>query len=490
MTHTSLQAPRRSADQSEVPKKANAGLAVQRAAVEDRRPEAAAQRKLADMAANSPRVQQQRAQSERMQPGLPGQLKAGIESLSGMSMDHVRVHYNSSKPAQLQAHAYAQGSDIHVAPGQEAHLPHEAWHVVQQAQGRVKPTLPVAGMAVNDDAGLEAEADTMGARADMRGRGAGDAIQLASMAASHVPASASPGGEVVQRNVGFNAAALAAPFFRATNGNGVIVRPNWTGHWANPGVIAGLGAGNSRNHVVAYHHIAEALVNLANAIYVGLAGGGGAGGAVAALTGVSDALYPGAAGAEYAAMTANRTALVTAITNVANHAAPTLLEQNAMEQAATALEGDLMSAPQNVRAANANMNLRIGNNIDATYHLTALPAFGGGAGFLQGNTMPAAWLAAGGAQWGHVGLGGTALAPGAQFYVMDPVHNAMVDRFTAHGAAHLGVNVTVVRNDDPANMVPGYTANAPLSSTANPGGGGFAVLLFDPAGANLPIRFA
>lgn len=77
--------------------------------------------------------------------GLPNQLKAGIENLSGMSMDHVKVHYNSDKPAQLQAYAYAQGSEIHVAPGQEKHLPHEAWHVVQQAQGRVKPTLQMKG---------------------------------------------------------------------------------------------------------------------------------------------------------------------------------------------------------------------------------------------------------------------------------------------------------------------------------------------------------
>ncbi len=69
---------------------------------------------------------------------LPDALKTGIERLSGMSMDHVKVHYNSDKPAQLQAHAYAQGSDIFVAPGQEHHLPHEAWHVVQQRQGRVR----------------------------------------------------------------------------------------------------------------------------------------------------------------------------------------------------------------------------------------------------------------------------------------------------------------------------------------------------------------
>ena len=102
----------------------------------------------------------------RNRTGMPDALKAGIESLSGLSMDHVRVHYNSAKPAQLNAHAYAQGSEIHVAPGQERHLPHEAWHVVQQAHGRVRPTAQMkTGVPVNDDRGLEAEADAMGARA-------------------------------------------------------------------------------------------------------------------------------------------------------------------------------------------------------------------------------------------------------------------------------------------------------------------------------------
>jgi hypothetical protein len=98
--------------------------------------------------------------------GLPDNLKSGIESLSGMSMDNVKVHYNSGKPAQLNALAYAQGSDIHVAPGQERYLPHEAWHVAQQAQGRVRPTIQVKdGVPVNDDKGLEQEADVMGQRA-------------------------------------------------------------------------------------------------------------------------------------------------------------------------------------------------------------------------------------------------------------------------------------------------------------------------------------
>lgn len=95
--------------------------------------------------------------------GMPDGLKAGIEQLSGMDMSDVRVHYNSAKPAQLKALAYSQGSEIHLAPGQDQHLAHEAWHVVQQKQGRLKPNAD--GIAINDDPALETEADTMGAKA-------------------------------------------------------------------------------------------------------------------------------------------------------------------------------------------------------------------------------------------------------------------------------------------------------------------------------------
>lgn len=98
--------------------------------------------------------------------GLPDDLKSGVENLSGYAMDDVKVHYNSAEPAKVQAHAYAQGTDIHIASGQEKHLPHEAWHVVQQKQGRVQPTLQMKGnVNVNDDAGLENEADVMGGKA-------------------------------------------------------------------------------------------------------------------------------------------------------------------------------------------------------------------------------------------------------------------------------------------------------------------------------------
>lgn len=104
--------------------------------------------------------------SSENRTGLPEQLKTGIERLSGLSMDDVRVHYNSPEPAGLQASAYTQGADIHVGPGQERYLSHEAWHVVQQMRGRARPTLHAkAGVAIDDDAGLEEEADVMGAKA-------------------------------------------------------------------------------------------------------------------------------------------------------------------------------------------------------------------------------------------------------------------------------------------------------------------------------------
>jgi hypothetical protein len=108
---------------------------------------------------------QETVQRKPNKTGLPDDLKLGLESLSGYSMDDVKVHYNSSRPAQVNARAFAQGNQIHLASGQEKHLPHEAWHVTQQKQGRVQPTMTFNGAAINDDAGLEKEADVMGRKA-------------------------------------------------------------------------------------------------------------------------------------------------------------------------------------------------------------------------------------------------------------------------------------------------------------------------------------
>ena len=94
--------------------------------------------------------------------GLPDGMKERAERMSGFSFDDVRVHFQSSKPASVQALAYTQGNQVYIGPGQEQHLGHELGHVVQQKQGRVHPTGNVAGMPLNDDRGLEKEADTLG----------------------------------------------------------------------------------------------------------------------------------------------------------------------------------------------------------------------------------------------------------------------------------------------------------------------------------------
>lgn len=127
------------------------------------RPEAVTQRKFQEAA--DKHTLQQPYQNYENNTGLPDKLKYGLENLSGYSLDDVRVYYNSDKPAQFMALAYAQGSEIHLGPGQEKHLPHEAWHVVQQKQGRVQPTMQMNGFLINADHTLEDEATSMGNRA-------------------------------------------------------------------------------------------------------------------------------------------------------------------------------------------------------------------------------------------------------------------------------------------------------------------------------------
>jgi|GEM_PF-4777197 len=127
---------------------------------------------LEQRASSSPEAEHRRVLDgrNRTQPappdrsGIPARLKAGAEALSGISLDDVRIHYNSSRPAGLDALAFTQGSEIHVAPGQERHLAHEVWHSVQQKQGRVKPTAQRKGVPVNAEDSLEREADSIGAR--------------------------------------------------------------------------------------------------------------------------------------------------------------------------------------------------------------------------------------------------------------------------------------------------------------------------------------
>jgi len=120
---------------------------------------------------------QTKAEKKMTGNSIPNSTKSNLESLSGYNLDDVRVHYNSPMPAQMQALAYTQGTDVHVAPGQEEHLPHELWHVVQQKQGRVQPTVQQKGVGINNDPALEREADEMGAKAVQR-KAAGHTVQF------------------------------------------------------------------------------------------------------------------------------------------------------------------------------------------------------------------------------------------------------------------------------------------------------------------------
>ena len=255
-----MQAPQLAKNDFDAAQTDTARAVAQKRVLAENPPEAVAQRKLAEMMNNGSRVLQQRALSDAIHnsprmvaqryemsalfgrsvipqgdgampaeaslaqreektnnTGLPNQLKSGIESLSGMSMDHVTVHYNSDKPAQLQAHAYAQGSEIHLGAGQERHLPHEAWHDVQQAQGRVRPTLQMEAGAVNDDASLEKEADMMGEKAaQFKGdHGARDLVAEERVA-----------GAVTQRVSGFQRRAQADAVVQR------VVYPNDNAMWA------------------------------------------------------------------------------------------------------------------------------------------------------------------------------------------------------------------------------------------------------------------
>ncbi len=99
------------------------------------------------------------------QNALPDPIRDAMEQISGFDLSAVNVHYNSREPTKLGAKAFAKSNDIHLGSGQENELPHEAWHIVQQMQGRVPANGMRDGVATNMDQRLESEADAMGQKA-------------------------------------------------------------------------------------------------------------------------------------------------------------------------------------------------------------------------------------------------------------------------------------------------------------------------------------
>ncbi len=103
---------------------------------------------------------------------LPKDVRAKMEASFGTSFENVRVREDGSAK-ELNALAYTRGNLITFAPGKMDFssqsglelLGHEITHTRQQQEGRVKATRQAKGVGINDDSGLESEADRMGAKA-------------------------------------------------------------------------------------------------------------------------------------------------------------------------------------------------------------------------------------------------------------------------------------------------------------------------------------
>jgi len=120
-----------------------------------------------------PENEKKQSGSSGTKTNLPNDVRGKMESSFGTDFSGVNIHQNSGKASNIGALAYTQGSDVHFAPGQynpgsqkgQELIGHELTHVVQQRQGRVKPTKQGKGMPINDNPSLEKEADEMGAKA-------------------------------------------------------------------------------------------------------------------------------------------------------------------------------------------------------------------------------------------------------------------------------------------------------------------------------------
>jgi len=98
----------------------------------------------ADSTSSSAAVRQAPAASGSGRP-LPAELQSSLGSSLGVDFSQVRV-FEGPHVSSINAVAFTRGAEIHFAPGEyrpgttagRELLAHEAWHVVQQQQGRVK----------------------------------------------------------------------------------------------------------------------------------------------------------------------------------------------------------------------------------------------------------------------------------------------------------------------------------------------------------------
>lgn len=103
---------------------------------------------------------------------LPEDVQFQMESSFSQDLSNVKIHKNSRRAKELNAHAFTEGNDVHIADGKynpttnegKALIGHELTHVIQQKSGRVSPTVQFNRIGINTEDHLEKEADTIGER--------------------------------------------------------------------------------------------------------------------------------------------------------------------------------------------------------------------------------------------------------------------------------------------------------------------------------------
>ena len=151
--------------------------------------------------------------ADRNASGMPPQVQGQMEQAFGTDFSGVRIHESSPSAESMGALAYTQGSDIHFQPGLyqpgseqgKELLGHELAHVVQQSEGRVATPSQAKQAGVNDDSGLEREADEMAAQA------------IAGGVATSARSGAAAPGNVIQRREAAAPAATPATDNNATD---------------------------------------------------------------------------------------------------------------------------------------------------------------------------------------------------------------------------------------------------------------------------------
>lgn len=133
--------------------------------------------------------------------GLDPAMIAGARSEAGVDLSNVTVHHHSSEPAVLGAHAFTRGNEIHIGPGQQGHLAHEAWHVVQQRRGQVAATAVSAHGLLNQNAALERDADKGGIRLQARARALTNSGIVEEIQRPPAPAPSGPDADAVTQFV-------------------------------------------------------------------------------------------------------------------------------------------------------------------------------------------------------------------------------------------------------------------------------------------------